>query len=142
MNPLLQLYSALDPGVVPPTLTEPYLGSLSEGQLIAVGGGGGGKILVIVMLMIFAVTDSDFVYMHAENKISYRKGKVYLLCFCMFEIRWFLWLTFTNRSRVGPSYASCLGVEDTNGPSLSNEHKTVVAREFHCCTDGIGSLLR
>ena len=81
-------------------------------------------------------------YMHAENKISYRKGKVYLLCFCMFEIRWFLWLTFTNRSWVGPSYASCLGVEDTNGPSLSNEHKTVVAREFHCCTDGIGSLLR
>ena len=39
MNPLLQLYSALDPGVVPPTLTEPYLGLLSEGQLIPVGGG-------------------------------------------------------------------------------------------------------
>ena len=95
------------------------------------------------MLMLFAVTDGDFVYMHAKNT---ERENLFALtasaCFRTDEIRWFLWLTFTNRSRVGPSYASCLSVEDTNGPSLSNKHKTVVAREIHCCTDGIGSLLR
>lgn len=60
-NPLLQLYSALEPGAVPLTLTEPYLGLLREGQPTPGRGGGEeeGKISCYI--------SSDLVYGWVTN---------------------------------------------------------------------------